>query len=283
MAAASLGFEDKIVCIEEPELHIHPLLQKKLIHLLGQTNNLFLITTHSSSLIDVDAGSIYNVRSVNGLSQITNPVSPTETRSALHDLGYRPSDLLQTNSIVWVEGPSDRIYLNKWISIADPSLKEGIDYSIMFYGGRLLAHLSASDETVGEFIELLRLNRFSSIVMDSDRNSAESTINGTKQRLIEEVEAANGVAWVTVGREIENEVQKEIFESACEAIGKSSAANLDDKFSDRLIRADDRTKQIDKIRLARAVVEYTSSVPESAQEPIQRLISFIRSATLKSV
>ena len=211
MAAASLGFEDKIVCIEEPELHIHPLLQKKLVQLLSQTNNLFLITTHSSSLIDVEAGAIYNVRMINGSSEITNPVSPSETRLALHDLGYRASDLLQTNSIIWVEGPSDRIYLQKWISIAEPSLKEGIDYSIMFYGGRLLAHLSASEETIGEFIELLRLNRFSSIVIDSDKRSEQSQINATKQRLVREIETNKGIAWVTEGREIENEIQENVL------------------------------------------------------------------------
>ena len=234
-------------------------------------------------MIDIEAGSIYNVRAVNGLSEVTNPVSPSEARSALHDLGYRPSDLLQTNSIVWVEGPSDRIYLKSWISIADPSLKEGIDYSIMFYGGRLLAHLSASEETVEEFIELLKLNRFSSIVIDSDKKSEQSAINATKKRLVDEIEANKGVAWVTAGREIENEIEESIFETACRAINKVSAADLKDKYSDRLVRADDATKQIDKIRLARAVVESTLAVPDSAVEPIRSLIAFIRSATLKSV
>jgi hypothetical protein len=283
MAAASLGFEDKIVCIEEPELHIHPLLQKKLVQLLSQTNNLFLITTHSSSLIDVEGAGIYNVRSKNGLSEINNAVSASETRSALHDLGYRPSDLLQTNSIIWVEGPSDRIYLQKWISIADPSLREGVDYSIMFYGGRLLAHLSASEEAVGEFIELLRLNRFSSIVIDSDRRSEQSQLNATKRRLIDEIEAGGGVAWVTSGREIENEIQMDIFEAACAEIKKMSAADLKNQYEDRLVRSDDPTKQIDKISLARSVAKLTASIPDSAADQIQKLIVFIKSATLKSV
>src|SRR5215207_3599978 len=277
IAAASLGFEDKIVCIEEPELHIHPLLQKKLVQLLGQTNNLFLITTHSASLIDAEAGSIYDVRMVNGSTQITNPVSPSEARSALHDLGYRPSDLLQTNSIIWVEGPSDRIYLQKWISIVEPALREGVDYSIMFYGGRLLAHLSASDETVGEFIELLKLNRFSSIVIDSDKRSEQSQINGTKRRLVDEVEASNGIAWVTTGREIENEIQKEVFEAACTRLSKCSGANLDDRYADRLARADDANKQIDKIRLAREVSMLTVSVPDTAAQQVRRLVDFIKS------
>jgi hypothetical protein len=202
---------------------------------------------------------------------------------ALHDLGYRPSDLLQTNSIIWVEGPSDRIYLQKWISIAEPSLKEGIDYSIMFYGGRLLAHLSASEETIDEFIELLRLNRFSSIVIDSDKRTEQSQINETKQRLVREIEGNKGVAWVTSGREIENEIQRNIFEAACAELNRLSAADLDDKYSDRLVRADDPTKQIDKIRLARAAAAIAESVPNSAIEPIRKLIAFIKSATLKSV
>jgi len=283
MAAASLSFEDRIVCIEEPELHIHPLLQKKLVQLLGQTNNLFLITTHSSSLIDVEGAAIYNVRSKDGLSNVISAISASETRSALHDLGYRPSDLLQTNSIIWVEGPSDRIYLNKWVSIIDASLREGVDYSIMFYGGRLLAHLSASEETVGEFIELLRLNRFSSIVIDSDMRSEQSQLGATKQRLISEIEANNGVAWVTSGREIENELQVDVFEAACATLEKVSAADLNDRYSDRLVRADDPSKQIDKIGLARAAAKLTVSVPESAVAPIRKLVEFIKSATLKSV
>jgi hypothetical protein len=153
----------------------------------------------------------------------------------------------------------------------------------MFYGGRLLAHLSASEETVGEFIELLKLNRFSSIVIDSDKRSDEDGINDTKKRLVAEVQASGGVAWVTEGREIENEVQEDVFEAACREMNRVSAADLNDRFSDRLVRSDDPTKQIDKIKLARSVAALTVSPPESTHEPIQNLIRFIRSATLKSV
>ena len=62
-----------------------------------------------------------------------------------NDLGYKASDLLQTNSIIWVEGPSDRIYINFWLNEIDDSLVEGVHYSIMFYGGRLFSHLTADD------------------------------------------------------------------------------------------------------------------------------------------
>ena len=30
------------------------------------------------------------------------------------DLGIKASDILQSNGIIWVEGPSDRIYINKF-------------------------------------------------------------------------------------------------------------------------------------------------------------------------
>ena len=32
----------------------------------------------------------------------------------LNDLDVRASDLLQSNGIIWVEGPSDRIYIKRW-------------------------------------------------------------------------------------------------------------------------------------------------------------------------
>jgi hypothetical protein len=101
--------------------------------------------------------------------------------------------------------------------------------------------------------------------------------------LISEIETAGGIAWVTEGREIENEIQKDIFETGCKKIGRSSAADLDDKYADRLVRADDRTKQIDKIRLARAIIELTHVVPDSSAGILQKIVSFVKSATLKSV
>ena len=85
------------------------------------------------------------------------------------DLGYRASDLLQANCIIWVEGPSDRIYLKYWLKAYDPDLVEGVHYTIMFYGGRLLRHLSADDEEIDEFINLRRINQNLVIIIDSDR------------------------------------------------------------------------------------------------------------------
>src|SRR4029078_1131837 len=120
-------------------------------------------------------------------------------------------------AVIWVEGPSDRIYVRHWIKAVAPDLTEGIHYSIMFYGGRLLSHLSANDDDVTEFINLRSLNQHLALIMDSDKASEQDPINDTKQRLQREFARAPGCAWVTSGREIENYVDHEILQRAVQS------------------------------------------------------------------
>jgi hypothetical protein len=76
----------------------------------------------------------------------------------------------------------------------------------MYYGGRLLAHLSADDpeHDAGDGIALLRLNRNAIMLMDSDKKKSADDINPTKSRIVAEVNNMGGVSWVTQGREVEN-------------------------------------------------------------------------------
>jgi hypothetical protein len=119
--------------------------------------------------------------------------------------------LLQANGIVWVEGPSDRLYFNQWIKeISDGALREGRHYQCVFYGGRLLARLSAGDPdaTQDDAIQILRVNRNALVLIDSDRVMASSPVNATKSRIASEIESIGGLCWITAGREIENYLPK---------------------------------------------------------------------------
>lgn len=196
--------ENSIVCIEEPEIHLHPELQRKFIKFLGKTKNTYFITTHSNIFLDSRYNtSIYHVQNDGKKSEIFHANRTHKTFSILNDLGYHSSDILQANGVIWVEGPSDRTYLLKWIELIDSNLIEGLHFTIMFYGGRLLSHLTFKNEVIAnDLIPLLKLNRNAFVLMDRDGFSTKTKINSTKTRIKNEIGEKS--YWITKGREIEN-------------------------------------------------------------------------------
>lgn len=226
LAIAVLSHDNTLVCIEEPEIHLHPLLQRRFLDFLRkETTNRYVITTHSPALITPNADTaVTHLWLENGVTKSRLIETTEHSLGALRDLGAKASDLLQANSVIWVEGPSDRIYLNRWLELLHPGeFREGIDYSVMFYGGRLLAHVSLGrdedtpdNEDVDDLVHLLRINQHSAILIDSDRRNKTAPLNATKLRVQQECAASKILCWITDGREIENYLPAEVIVSAYE-------------------------------------------------------------------
>lgn len=196
---------------EELENNLHPSLQRRLFDYIYryavQHETYFFITTHSHVAINMffnkDHCSLYHVIKENGVSSIKKIQNCSDQNEILDDLDVKASDLLQANGIVWVEGPSDRIYIKKWLELyGGTDVEEGKDYQFAYYGGRLLSHYSAEEKE--GLINILSVNRHSAIVIDSDKRDADASINDTKQRVSREFENKGMFVWITAGKEIEN-------------------------------------------------------------------------------
>jgi len=237
------SLKNYIFAFEELENNMHPSLLRRLnnyIYNISVENDFsFFLTTHSSVLIDQfskqEDAQIIHVIHENGSSMCNTVKTYIDNNGILDDLDVRASDLLQANGIIWVEGPSDRIYLNKWIDLwSDGELKESTHYQCLIYGGRLLSHLSAdSPDLVDKGISMLKVNRNFIILIDSDKRNRQAQINQTKRRIVDEFDTLGELAWVTKGREIENYIPKEAVDNLFE-VGNSTQVGKYDSFFDHI-------------------------------------------------
>jgi putative ATP-dependent endonuclease of OLD family len=203
--------DEYIFAFEELENNLHPSLQRGLYNYINrfaeEKKCKFILTSHSHIAIDLynalEDAQIYHINRLEEKTTVNTIRNMSEIKNVLDDLDVRASDLLQSNGIIWVEGPSDRTYVNRWLNLIDETLIEGYHYSIMFYGGRLLSNLSFDLEYfTKELIPLLKLNKNAFVLIDRDGTSVSTNLNQTKERI--KTEIGDGKVWITQGREIEN-------------------------------------------------------------------------------
>ena len=268
----SIGFPKKTVLIDEPELHLHPLAQKRIMKYLKESIDAqFVIATHSAAILDSVDADIIQLSQDSGKTEGRTIQSNAQKFRAVRDLGHSPSELLQTKFAIWVEGPSDRIYLNSWIRRIDNNLIEGIDYTILFYGGKILSHHSFED-IESDLVKAVTISRSFAVVIDSDRKPDRPNLNATKSRVKLEVEREGGLCWITEGREIENYLPRQVIESV--AVDVTGVTVQEDKREQIL-----NPEKVNKADFARKAVSIESDEwPLDLKKMVTELVTRIRAA-----
>lgn len=201
---------------EELENNLHPALLRRLLRFIEKyatdEGALIFLTTHSSVALDIfslsENACITHVQHDGESADVRSVSAYFDQLGVVSELGAKPSDLLQANGIIWVEGPSDCIYLNRWIDLfSGGQLAEGRDYQCAFYGGSLLARtqFQPPEQAEKELVNLFRINPNIVVICDGDRSGQNAPMKNRVKRINREVRAIPGAhIWITKAREIEN-------------------------------------------------------------------------------
>lgn len=211
--------------IEEPETNLHPAFQRIFIEtlltnefILGK-NLTFFFTTHSNHFLDLtlrsDEVSFFQFEKIEKNKHFIK-VNVKPSRQMLDVLGVNNTSVFLANTSLWVEGPTDRKYLSKFLKLYcgfynKPYLKEDIDFAFFEYGGNLITHYlfdeeeKFEDEEVKEKINSFALSNKIYLLADSD-NAKEGGEKFKRRKILEDLssEKGNFKYQNTIVKEIEN-------------------------------------------------------------------------------
>ena len=204
--------------LEEPETHLHPALQRVIAHAISQfvqgSRLQVFIATHSMTFqsrfvwpesVDVQ----YFEADAHELHVGINE------RNMLDRLGVSGAELGTSNGVVWVEGPSDRLYYKHWIGLfcratQTPEPLEHVDYCFAFHGGSILRHF-APVEGAGH-VDISRLNRNFVVVVDKDLDGDEAAVDGSAKGALQDwvraIGSSNCEALTTPGYTVESSLPR---------------------------------------------------------------------------
>lgn len=183
--------------IEEPELYLHPGMQRKFLEIITQQDfdgYQYFLTTHSNHFLDLtldmEKMSVYSfskeLEEVDSRERNANFVIENvsnEDDNVLKMLGVRNSAVLLSNCTIWVEGITDRYYIRHFLNLYQNFLgethryKEDIHYSFVEYSGNNITHWSFLDDNEEEkeetFSSIKESRVCGSLFLITDKDSKE--------------------------------------------------------------------------------------------------------------
>lgn len=172
----------KIVLLDEPEMGLHPDLQRRFLTYLNklaeEKDIQIFMATHSPVLLNyADLVSYYRVINSKGSRSIIH-VPMDAIHTLLSDMGIRPSDIFNQDICLLVEGASDVVFFEHLIrNLYDGDLNN-VSIGILQYGG------SSADGIVKGNIDVSNIvsaQKYTFWIRDRDAKPSEPpSINSTK-------------------------------------------------------------------------------------------------------
>jgi predicted ATP-dependent endonuclease of OLD family len=175
------------IFIEEPELNLHPALQREFLRLITENKDIIakelriFFTTHSNHLLDLTITGNDDISIFVFEREKTEVLSKSKIREIshtdlkiLHELGVHNSSVFLANCSIWVEGITDRMYVKTYLQayLAHKNeanrWKEDRHYSFFEYAGSNIVHYDFDNEEDSELINAKFLAKNVMLVADAD-------------------------------------------------------------------------------------------------------------------
>lgn len=234
-----------IAFIEEPELFLHPWLQRVYLEMLSNafSRHQYFLTTHSNHFLDLTLDfedvSVFTLEKEvdenhggqEKPAKFTVRQVSRADRKPLELLGVRNSSVLLSNCTIWVEGITDRRYIAHWLKLHLEHLKakaaeddppfeyrEDLHYSFVEYGGSNITHFSFLDDPDEEDkpdkrINVDRLCAKLFLITDHDGDAKPARREKLEKMLRERY-------CCLPGREIENLIKPEVLQRVLKSYGE---------------------------------------------------------------
>lgn len=216
--------EKLLLFIEEPEIGIHPWMQRILLNTFaewiqnkGKEHQIYF-TTHSNHFLDIALDkeinnkiSIYQFKETgnNKEKHITNI---SKNKEVLDLLWVRNSSVFLSNCVIWVEWVSDRIYIKKFLELYQnqdwiKKFEEDKHYSIIEYWWGNITHFNFWEEENEEKITIEALTSNNFLIWDND---GENASEAKKERIKKFKKEKKDLCWFDIP-EIENLLKFETY------------------------------------------------------------------------